>query len=126
MQRACDICSRPYEAKRPSSRYCSDTCRKRSQRSTKPSTAEAEASTSCGVADAVERELVAAGRRESSAGQRALFLARTLESAVADSGSAKAALDKQLATALEQALDGAKRAADPLDELRARRERRNA
>lgn len=75
---------------------------------------------------AVRRELVAAGRLDSSAGQRALHLAGLLAAPTADSGSSKAALDKQLAAAMTQAMDGAKRKADPLDELQERRERRNA
>ena len=127
VQRPCDVCGRAYEAKRANSRYCSDTCRKRSQRAggapTRPPPVTAEGDP---LIAAIERELEGAGRLTCSAGQRALHLARLLAAPTADSGSAKAALDKQLAAAMAQALDGAKRAADPLDELQARRERRRA
>lgn len=38
MQRSCDDCGETYEAKRPTSKYCRDTCRKRSSRKPKPAT----------------------------------------------------------------------------------------
>lgn len=75
---------------------------------------------------AVEQELAAADRLATAAGQRAMFLARLLAAPRADTGSATAALDRQLAAALAQALEGAATGVDVLDELRARRERRRA
>lgn len=129
MQRTCDVCATVYEAKRPASRYCSPTCRKRASRAgvAEPVIALPPAPLVDGaISAAVLVELTAADRVDTVAGQRALHLARLLEAPTAESGSAKAALDKQLATAMEQALDGASRVADPLDELLARRARRGA
>jgi hypothetical protein len=40
MIRGCDVCGRPYEAKRVSSRFCSGTCRKRNLRAPRPRLAE--------------------------------------------------------------------------------------
>lgn len=128
MQRPCNACGRSYEAKRVTSKFCSPACRQRSHESGRTvevafvERPRAEGS----ISSAVRVELEAVGRLSTSAGQRALHLASLLEAVTADSGSSKAALDKQLASALEQALDGARRAADPLDELEARRARRRA
>lgn len=125
MTRSCDSCGTSYEAKRATSRYCSALCRTRASRAGAAKAAPVADGSGALVA-AVARELEAAGRMDCSAGQRALHLAGLLAAPTADSGSSKAALDKQLAAAMTQALDGVKRKADPLDELRERRERRNA
>lgn len=61
-----------------------------------------------------------AGRTETPLGATALLLAQRLD-ANQDSGSAVAALAKQLAATLEDATRGAQIAMSPLDELRARR-----
>lgn len=136
MRRPCNTCGRAYEARRPSSKYCSDTCRKRAQRARggtawpgakarKPAESTAGEQSSPLVASVIQ-ELTDAGRLQSSAGQRALHLAHQLAAPRMESGSGVAALDKQLAAAMAQALDGVARVADTLDELGARRARRRA
>lgn len=68
--------------------------------------------------------LVEAGRHATPAGANALRMAARLDSADEDTGSALAAASKQHLAALEDALRGAARADDGVDELRARRARR--
>lgn len=127
MQRACDSCSVMYEAIRPSSRYCSARCRGRAARAgtSKPRTpSEAPTpSTSTVVADQVRREL--GHLIDSAAGQMALSLALRLDAAV-DTGSAMAAVARELRSILTEMLGLAIDAADPIDELKAARERRRS
>lgn len=130
MQRECDAgCGTVYEARTARHRFCSARCRKRGQRAGGQVVALPPAVEPAGlgaIASAVRAELARVDRATTSAGLRAIHLAGLLESPTADSGSSKAALDKQLAAAMAEALDGARRAADPLDELEARRVRRRA
>jgi hypothetical protein len=67
-------------------------------------------------------ELQAAGRADTALGQQALALAERVNNP-RDTGSAIAALSKELRAVMVEALKGAEVAADPLDELRARRDR---
>jgi hypothetical protein len=77
------------------------------------------------VTDAVTAELRATGVVGSSAGQAALVLARRMDGAGDDvGGSALAALARALREMMTAALATSTPAADPLDELLARRERR--
>jgi hypothetical protein len=135
MQRVCASCGRSYEAKRPNSKFCGDTCRKRAQRSPGKSSAPVNPSlpellvglgsdlarTSWPLTDAVERELDGAGRLDSVFGQAALVLARRLESPM-ETGASIASMTRQLRETMGDALKGAAQAADPLDEIRRRRE----
>lgn len=75
---------------------------------------------------ATEAKLAAAGRLDGPEGQAALILATRIEHAEAETGSAVASLVRQLHETLAEALKDASGAASPLDELRARRERRFA
>jgi hypothetical protein len=68
-------------------------------------------------------KLEEAGRADTPAGVSALLLAAKLDLG-GDTGSAMAALAKQHLAALDEALRGALVAADKVDELRRRRERR--
>jgi len=71
------------------------------------------------------RELDAVGRLESVAGQLALELAYRVASPY-ETGAAVAALAKQLHLTMTEALGGVAKAADPLDEIRARRDRKRS
>lgn len=120
MERACDGCGRPYEAKRKTSRFCSDLCRARN----KGASGEPEAPSLNGhVAASTRAMLEKAERVETPLGASALLLASRIDSAQ-DTGSALAALNKEWRATLAQATDGVKMAASPLDELKARREAR--
>ncbi len=123
-----------YEAQRPSSRYCSTRCRTRATRTgvagEKVERESAAVDVPVGVAAATEAELRAVGRLETAKGQAALLLARRLETATADTGSAVASLARQWQSALEAALAHAGQEASALsrarDELAARRAARSA
>lgn len=120
MKATCAGCGLDFEAKRSTAQYCSSTCRSRGNRK-KPAEATAlEPSSS--LVDATRAELVAAGRLDSMLGQQALVLAGRIGSPF-DTGAGMAALSKELRALMLEATKGAAVAADPLDELRARRDR---
>lgn len=76
---------------------------------------------------ATRAELVALGRLESEVGARALKLAERLDAAPPDEpGSALAALSKELRATMVEARASGSVAADPVDELAARRRERLA
>ena len=115
MEQSCQTCGRP------GSRKTCDRCRKRASRgggvvSLPPS----------GLAEAVERELKAAGRLESAVGQQALALAVRISTPSADTGSSVAALSKELRAVMDAALADVEAESDPIDELRAWRDRKRA
>lgn len=134
MQRHCDSCGITYEAKRANSRFCSSTCRIRSHRNggsgKAPAVVPIESATerlpgSDGPLTAsVRARLVEVDRLDSWQGQNALLIAQRLDAETTDTGSSIAALSRQLDVAMGQALDGVAIPNDPLDELRARRERK--
>lgn len=74
-----------------------------------------------GVYGATFAELAAAGRADTAKGRAALLLAERLDERI-DTAAGAAAAVKQLREALDDALAGARVAADPVDELRRRRE----
>lgn len=78
------------------------------------------------VESTVYAELVKADKVATVLGQSALVLARRLDVPTIDTGSAVAALVKQLETTLAAALAGATEESDELEELRKRREARMA
>ena len=133
MQRKCESCKRAYQATRPNSKYCGDTCRKRAQRSPKKSPKPVDlslpellaglgsAKTHWPLTDVTARELEDAGRLDTVLGQAAMVLARRIESPM-ETGASIASMTKQLRETLADALKGAQQAADPLDEIRVRRE----
>jgi len=77
------------------------------------------------LVEAVSRELDEVGRLGTVGGQLAVLLAHRVASRC-ETGSATAALAKQLHLTMTEALAGVDRAADPLDEIRARRDRKRA
>lgn len=78
-----------------------------------------------GVVAAVTADLGAAGRTVSPAGQCALALAARIDAGV-DSGASMASMVRELRAALADALRDAAVSADPVDELKAKRDRRAA
>lgn len=136
MQRQCERCGSVFEAKRERARYCSSSCRgmatKERARSgekqvvdlPKPSSAHA------GLSTAVERQLREVGKLDSYVGQQAVFLAQRLEASTVDTGSAVAALSKELDRLMSAILAEAEPDTDELDEIQgkvvAMRSRRHA
>lgn len=126
MQRACDFCGTHYTAQRSTSKFCSSSCRGRNSASggkakvTELPKLEGHGS----VTEATQRTLVEAGRLDGPLGQVALALAARLDDPRGDTGSALAAVAKQLSATLGDATAGAKVEEDPVDEMRAARERK--
>lgn len=140
MRKTCEVCPTEFEAKRASAKYCSERCKKRAQRrhgggmaakvlplpaelTSEPTPTPAVVGS---VAAATMAELASAGRPETAVGQAALALARRIDHAAAETGSALAALVREHRAALAEAVRDAEGKADPLDELQARRGRKLA
>lgn len=125
MKRPCDVCQAEYEAKRPNSKYCSDTCRKRASRGavsvvpiTPPPIGPVEVATLA--------ELTEMGRNDSALGQAALTLARRVDRG-AEAPSGLSSLVKQLEATLESVARAAKRAEpSPVDRMKDELARRRA
>jgi hypothetical protein len=131
----CDVCGQPFEAKRPTARYCSARCRQRARRS---GLAGARAGAVIvpfpepaggPLVRALEGDLRRAGQLDTWQGQAALDLVRRLEASTADTGSSYAALHRELRAAVAEALKGANAPKSVLqqrrDELAARRAKRS-
>lgn len=126
MQRPCAQCGKPFEAQRPTAKFCGGTCRKRAQRGS-GGVPRVPAAIANAVGDdlisAVRAELVAAGRENSSLGMQAIRLATRM--AEFDTGSSLAAVSKELRGVMALALPSAAAGdANTLDELKARRDRK--
>lgn len=131
MKKHCESCQREFEGRRDA-KFCGATCRKRGSRvrgagsgaevvplPTKPAEPPSEAP----LVAAIEKQLAAADRLMTPAGQMALLLARRLAAGL-DTGSAQAALVREVTSQLDDALAGAKLEPDAMDELAARRDRK--
>ena len=129
MQRPCDECGQLYAARRPTSKFCGVNCRTRAARRRKsgipdPVRVAAEVPTATGrLAAATLAELGPAA--ETADGLLLLALAERIDAA-ADTGSSIAALSREYAARKADMLAAAPAVANPLDELRALRERRRA
>jgi hypothetical protein len=77
------------------------------------------------LVEATQRELSDASRLETVLGRQAVELARRIASP-SETGASVASLSKEFRAVMEAAMEGVGVAADPLDELRARRERKRA
>ena len=138
MLRPCDVCGVSYEAKRPNSRFCSGTCRKRFSRGvvTLPEVTGSEnltvtegdvppvatlvpsADSEAGpVESALLAELAEVERSTTALGQAALALARRVDIG-RDTGAGLASLVKQLEATTKAATANVKSAASPLDLMR--------
>lgn len=121
-------CGRRFAAARSHAKYCSDACRRRTNKAKRAGVVvelganDAPAAVS-GMVAASRRELEEAGRLESSLGQAALAAAARID-ANHETGSAMAALLREHRAIMAEALKGAKSKADALDELAERRRRR--
>jgi hypothetical protein len=134
VRKSCTVCGGSFEAKRAAAKTCGDRCRQRAHRSPQaasepkvlelPAESTSEPSPAGSVTTATAAELEQAGRLETALGQAALALARRIDTGASETGSSFASLARQHREALAEAVRDAKKAADPLDELRARRERK--
>jgi hypothetical protein len=123
-----------FDAKRAAAKFCGDRCRKRAQRQRQPDGGPARepvplpaaSAIPAGVEAAVGAELAAAGRTGTSSGQSALALARRIDGGAGEPASGLAAMVRELRAAVADAVKDGQGAVNPLDELRARRERSRA
>lgn len=120
MQRSCASCGRSYQAKRATSKYCGSTCRTRVSRAGSSTATVAAQSPTGGLAAATKRELEDAECLDTMLGWASIELARRIESSD-ESGSSVASMVKVLRETMTDALKGTT-VADPLDELRDRRD----
>lgn len=132
MRRRCDSCGSEYEAKRKTSKFCSTRCRVRAHERQEtvaefplqPPEALGEGS---GPVETVTRRILGEAERvDTVLGQQAITLAGRLDRPGSDTGSSVAALSKEFRAVMDAAMAGVGVAADPLDELRARRDRKRA
>lgn len=125
-------CGTVFQARSAKARYCSDRCRKRKGKADALGDVAPLVAPSPGggaVELAVRGDLEAADRLETPLGQAALTLARRLDNPGLDTGSAMAAVAKQLEAVLASATKGAAKATAPellQDELSERRRSRGA
>jgi len=128
MMRPCDACGVDYEAKTSRSKFCSAKCKQRSHRGggeKNGAKRQNEAPQLASVAAATLLELQEAKRLHTPLGQAALALAHRLDLSHTDTGAGVASLAKQLQATLAAATaDVAAEQADPVDEVRAARERK--
>ena len=127
--RACESCGVEFEPSNRRQRFCGTTCRVRAHK------AQVDVSrlavVAAIVASGIEHPVVAAtrgqleeaGRLGTPLGANALLVAERLALSMqsADSGSAFAAVSRQHAAILTEALRGAVKAGDQVDDLRTRR-----
>lgn len=134
MARLCAGCGRSVASQRAGALYCGDTCKKRGQRAQKAAERQniapergitPESGPESTLVASVHAELVEADRLNTSAGQVALELAVRLANR-RELGSSVASLAKQFDAAMDKALAGVAVAADPLEEIRARRDRKRS
>ncbi len=127
--RVCEYCASEIAPTKPrATKYCSIECRKNANRQprrepivTQLPTVEEPAGEDP-LVEAVRRELTEAGRIDTSLGRQAMALAERMADAA---GAAMAALSKELRSVMATATEGAAVAADPLDELKLRRDRKS-
>lgn len=131
MLRDCDHCGGSYTARRASSRFCGGTCQKRAERArntglpARLGLIDGESSPPSMLEVCLTRELEEVGRVGTVDGQLALLLARRVASRN-ETGAATAALSRELSVVTARAMGTTTPAASPLDEIRARRDRKRA
>ena len=118
----CAACGQPFEAKRSTAKYCGATCRQRARRM--PDAAK-EAAPQSSLADVTERELTNANRLDTVPGQQAMALARRLANPAGETGSAVAALSRELSRLLASMQTG-KESVDEVEEARRKRDEKRA
>lgn len=133
MERNCEHCGRAYIAKSVRAKFCKEAECIRSRDAARkrrgpggdvapvvllPTAADGE----CGPLERAARdELLACDRADTFAGRLALGLARRMDAGSRDTGSGVSSLSKELRAAMADATKDAPRAADAIDELKARR-----
>ena len=125
MDRVCECCGRSYSAKRSTSRFCSDVCRMRSKRAGNApklrvvTPAEERPRPDGSLLGSVLVTLSEAKVLDTPAGRLAVSLATRLDDPNSmDSGSAVAALSRELRAVMVEATVRVTKSASPLDSIR--------
>jgi len=122
----CRVCGEAFSSKRAHALYCGAACRKRASRGsiskTKPETGAAAPASE--LVQLVRAELDKVDALETIPGQQALVVADRMSRGV-ESGSAVASLSQEL-TRLVAAATRGRDSADPVDEVKERRDRKEA
>ena len=126
MQKPCECCGDDFQAQRSTARFCSPRCRNaalKAVKSGKPASSAVKRSKvlpgDISTVDSTRAAIVAAGRESHYLAAAALKCAARIDESTAVMGFA--GLLKQLEATMSSVLAGVEVAADPIDELRARR-----
>lgn len=132
MERSCAHCGASFTAQRSSARFCGGRCRAQAAAERAKGRVVAQEAAPADTAplgrpsnllEAVRGLLAASGALATPAGRLCEVLAVRVASGE-EAGAALASLSRELRAALAAATAGTRSAADPVDELRARREAR--
>jgi hypothetical protein len=127
VRKVCADCGAAFEAKRPQAKFCSPYCRVRAHRRPKAVPAgEMPPDPQYAVGQATLAALNLAGRADSPLGAAVLVLAARIDGSSGEPGTSVAALVREFRAAFAEAVKDARPVADPLDELKAKRDRRAA
>lgn len=139
MQRTCDVCAKPFEAQRPTAKYCGSSCRARRSRAGAPVPVVAVAPVSPGheqpdvderppvdgLIGAVRVELEELKQVNTVVGQHALELAKRIVNSPG-MNTGVSSLSKELSRVLGEARSASTVVDDPVDDLKARRDAKRA
>lgn len=128
MLKKCAHCGNAFTSKSSRAKYCGATCRGRAhqaRRDTPEADHDEDAPQGPRLFDCALAELEKADRANSVAGVQALALARRIDSR-SETGASVASLSKEFREVWDLAMADAVKVADPVDEVKERRERRLA
>ncbi len=117
----CAQCGDSFAGKRSTAKYCGDRCRQQARRRATPGEAAAVVPGLPRIVELTEAELVRLGKLDTVIGQQALELARRLVS-TKDTGSAIAAVSRELDRIMLRVAAGAAQAEDQVASARRRRD----
>ena len=130
MRKVCAECGTGFDTIRPQqAKFCSSRCRTRAHRRVPGPVAppgDMPPGPSRGVETATLAALNEAGKAGSPLGEAVLVLARRIDGSSSELGTSLASLVREFRASLTEVVKDARPAANALDELRARRERRSA
>lgn len=115
----CAVCGEGFEARRRTAKYCGDRCRQQSHRS--PGAPADVVPGGPRIVEVTRREVERLGKTDTVLGQQALELAERLVSRK-DTGSAIAAVSRELDRVMLRLASGAAQAEDQLASARRRRD----
>lgn len=117
----CEQCGEAFEAARRTRKYCGDRCRQQARRSATPEEAEAIEPRLPRLVELTRKELESLGKLDTVLGETALTLASRM-TAAKDTGSAIAALSRELDRVMLRLRSGAAKQEDEVASARRRRD----